>query len=88
MSIYSTLTIRRKDIIKLIAEELGVDFEYNDGRVKTEDNLLEDILFQITSRNPHSPYQLNNYYVVPDDYEPKDKYNEIFDPKSRYKIDW
>jgi hypothetical protein len=78
MSVYSTLKLRRKDIIRLIGSELNVDSEYPDGREKTENELLEDILYSITSRNPHSPYHDNNYFVIPDDYVPKDEYDKIY----------
>lgn len=73
MSVYRTLTIKKSDAIKLIAKEMGIELRGDEDT----NRLIEMILFEVTSRNPHSPYVFNNYDIVSDDYNGS---SEIFDP--------
>jgi hypothetical protein len=73
MSIYSTLTIKQSDAIKLIAIEMGIELRGDEN----VNRLIEMILFDVTSRSPHSPYVLNNYDIVNDDYSGG---SEMYDP--------
>lgn len=64
MSIYSTITLTPSMAIKLIAEHVCADPNYPESlKDKSDNDLLESILFRLTDGNKYSPYHYNNYRV-------------------------
>ena len=70
MSVYSTLTLTEMECIEKIAERMGIELEWDGFRRRekklTKLDLLDMILFELTSKNPYSPNYLNNYFIIPD----------------------
>lgn len=62
MSVLSTLDLPKREALILIIKELGEE-PYNIDN-KDDNQLIADILFIITQRNPHSPYHDNNYWIT------------------------
>jgi hypothetical protein len=77
MSVYSIVTLRKTDALKLIAHHLGIELTSKDE----EKSLIDKILFKLTSENPYSDYALNNFTIVDDDYQNEnDDYNTLAEP--------
>ena len=78
MSIYSTLNVRKKDAWRILADEFNVDWDSG----ATEEQMIERILFAVTSNNGHSPLKWNNFCIVPDDYQREDEWDRLYEPFS------
>lgn len=67
MSIYSTIDLTQSEAIKLIAEHICASPNRPEGlENKTDNELLEMILFRVTDTNKYSPFHDNNYWIVQD----------------------
>lgn len=60
MSVYSTLPVSKREALEILAKELNIEILDTDS----EESLLADILFAVTSKNQYSPYYYNNYRIV------------------------
>lgn len=77
MGAKSTILIRRTNAIKLLLSKLVPDYESLISNPDI-DTAIENALEEMSDKGMLNGFCLNNFLIVPDDYEPKNEWETVY----------